>query len=152
MAYTIRIASLADVPHIVHHREQMFREMATTCDYAAMAHAGEKWYPEALVSGTFRGWMAEHEATVVGGGGMIVAPWPPGPSRMNPRMAWIYNVYVERSHRGRGVARQLMHAMHGWCRAHAIERLALKASVAGARVYRDIGYTTVHEPMMRLDL
>ena len=29
---------------------------------------------------------------------------------------------------------------------------ALNATEAGARVYREMGFTTVHEPMMRLDL
>lgn len=152
MSYTIRIALPADIPHIVRHREQMFREMGTACDYAAMADACARWYAEALPAGTYRGWMAEHENRVIGGGGMIVMPWSPGPSRFDPRMAWVYNVFVDRSHRGRGVARRLMQAMHAWCRAAGIERLALNATAAGARVYRELGYSIPHEPMMRLDL
>ena len=152
MKYTIRPALAADVPHIVHHREQMFRAMGTICDYAAMAQASTRWYREALPAGIYRGWLAEHEDTVVGGSGMIVMPWSPGPSRLDPRMAWIYNVWVERPHRGHGIARGLMDVMLAWCRAKGIERLALNATAAGARVYREMGYTTVHEPMMRLDL
>lgn len=151
MTYTIRVAGAADVPHIVHHREQMFRAMGTICDYAAMAQACGRWYAEALPAGTYRGWMAEHEGLVVGGGGIIVMPWSPGPSRLDPRMAWIYNVYVERGHRGQGIGQRLMDAMHAWCREQGIVRLALNATEAGARVYRKMGYTTVPEPMMRLD-
>jgi GNAT superfamily N-acetyltransferase len=67
-------------------------------------------------------------------------------------MAWVYNVFVEPEHRGRGVARRLMEAMHAWCREQRIERLALNATEAGARVYREEGYRVVPEPMMRLDL
>jgi GNAT superfamily N-acetyltransferase len=152
MGYTIRAASVADIPHVVHHRERMFREMGTVCDYAAMADACTRWYIEALPAGTYRGWMAETDGRVIGGGGLIVTPWSPGPSRFDPRMAWVYNVFVEPGHRGRGVARRLMEAMHAWCLEHRIERLALNATEAGARVYRTQGYTVVPDPMMRLDL
>jgi len=152
MGYTIRAASAADIPHVVDHRERMFREMGTVCDYAAMADACTRWYIEALPAGTYRGWMAETDGRVIGGGGLIVTPWSPGPSRFDPRMAWVYNVFVEPGHRGRGVARRLMEAMHAWCREHRIERLALNATEAGARVYRTQGYTVVPDPMMRLDL
>ena len=152
MGYTIRAASVADIPHVVHHRERMFREMGTVCDYAAMADACTRWYIEALPAGTYRGWMAETDGRVIGGGGLIVTPWSPGPSRFDPRMAWVYNVFVEPGHRGRGVARRLMEAMHARCREHRIERLALNATEAGARVYRTQGYTVVPDPMMRLDL
>jgi GNAT superfamily N-acetyltransferase len=152
MPYTIRPAAVADVPYIVHHREQMFREMGTDCDYAAMASACAAWYAVSLPSGIYRGWMAERGADIVGGGGMIVMPWSPGPSRLDPRMAWVYNVFVEPSHRGHGVARRLMEAMHAWCRQAGVGRLALNATEAGARIYRDLGYTGTPEPMMRLDL
>ena len=152
MGYTIRAASAADIPHVVDHRERMFREMGTVCDYAAMADACTRWYIEALPAGTYRGWMAETDGRVIGGGGLIVTPWSPGPSRFDPRMAWVYNVFVEPAHRGRGVARRLMEAMHAWCLEHRIERLALNATEAGARVYRTQGYSVVPDPMMRLDL
>ena len=152
MGYTIRAASVADIPHVVHHRERMFREMGTVCDSAAMADACTRWYVEALPAGTYRGWMAETDGRVIGGGGLIVTPWSPGPSRFDPRMAWVYNVFVEPGHRGRGVARRLMEAMHAWCREQDIKRLALNATETGARVYRGLGYTVVPDPMMRLDL
>ena len=152
MGYTIRIASAGDIPHVVHHRERMFREMGTVCDYEAMAAACTRWYTEAVPAGIYRGWMAEHDARVIGGSGMIVVPWSPGPSRLDPRMAWVYNIFVEPGHRSRGVARLLMEAMHAWCRDRGIERLALNATEVGARVYHAQGYSVVPEPMMRLDL
>jgi GNAT superfamily N-acetyltransferase len=150
-----------DIPHIVHHREQMFREMGTVCDYAAMADAGTRWYLEAVPAGTYRGWMIEQHGDetgaaavtrVVGGGGLIVMPWSPGPLRFDPRMAFVYNVYVHPAARGQGLATGLMEAMHDWCRVEGIERLALNATHAGARIYAGLGYTATPEPMMRLDL
>ncbi|MDH4064472.1 MAG: GNAT family N-acetyltransferase [Acidobacteriota bacterium] len=152
MPYVIRVATALDVPHIVHHREQMFRDMGTRCDYAAMAEACTRWYREAVPDGAYRGWMAEHETQVVGGGGLIVMPWSPGPLRFDPRCAFVFNMYVEPPHRGRDLARRLMEAMHAWCRSEGIERMALNASRAGQSVYERLGYAAVAEPMMRLDL
>jgi GNAT superfamily N-acetyltransferase len=152
MTYAIRPATSADIPHIVHHREQMFREMGTVCDFEAMADACARWYAEAVPAGTYRGWMAQTETgEVVGGGGLIVMPWSPGPSRTDPRMAWVFNVFVEHAHRGHGLAPRLMEAMHAWCSEQGIQRLALNATEAGARVYRGLGYDVVPDPMMRLD-
>jgi GNAT superfamily N-acetyltransferase len=153
MSYTIRPATSADIPRIVHHREQMFREMGTVCDFPAMTAACAQWYAEAVPAGIYRGWMVQAETgEVVAGGGLIVTPWSPGPSRTDPRMAWVFNVFVEPTHRGHGLARRLMAAMHAWCSEHGIERLALNATAAGAQVYRALGYGVVPEPMMRLDL
>jgi GNAT superfamily N-acetyltransferase len=159
MTHVIRPATVDDVPDIVHHREQMFREMGTHCDYARMAEACAAWYLDAVPAGTYRGWMIEDQtggpgtvAPVVGGGGLIVMPWSPGPLRFDPRMAFVYNVYVQPAHRGRELARRLMETMHAWCRSEGIERLALNATDAGKRVYASLGYAATLEPMMRLDL
>jgi GNAT superfamily N-acetyltransferase len=153
MSCTIRTATVADVPHIVHHREQMFRAMGTTCDYAAMAEAGARWYSQAVASGGYRAWMIDHaSAGVVGGAGVIVMPWSPGPTRLDPRCAFVFNVYVEPAHRGQGLARRLMEAVHTWCRDAGIERVALNASAAGEPTYQRLGYTVTPQPMMRLDL
>ena len=161
MTHVIRPATADDVPHIVRHREQMFREMGTRCDYAAMADACARWYLEAVPAGTYRGWMidahgggstAGEAARVVGGGGLIVMPWSPGPLRFDPRMAFVYNVYVDPAHRGLDLAKRMMDAIHAWCRAEGIERLALNASHLGQPVYAALGYAVTAEPMMRLDL
>lgn len=152
MSDIVRVATADDIAHVVNHRERMFREMGTECDYEAMAAACTRWYAETLPTGIYRGWIAERDRRVIGGAGMIVVPWSPGPSCLDPRMGWIYNVFVEPDHRGRGVARRLVEAIHAWCRGQGIERLALNATEAGAGVYRGLGYSSVPEPMMRLDL
>lgn len=152
MSYTIRQASAADVPVLVQHRESMFLEMGTAADWTAMAEACGHWYTQAMAGGIFRGWVAETDGIAVGGAGLIVLPWSPGPTRVDARMGWVINVFVDPDHRGRGVARQLMEAIHAWCREQGVERLALNATEAGARIYRDLGYTAVAQPMLRLDL
>jgi GNAT superfamily N-acetyltransferase len=88
----------------------------------------------------------------VGGGGLIVIPWPPGPISLDPRCGFVFNVYVEPAHRKQGLARRIMDAMHDHCRAEGIERMVLNASTFGQSLYEDMGYVLTSEPMMRIRL
>lgn len=153
MNYNIRPATIADVPHIVRHREQMFRDMGIPALFDEMSAAMESWLRHAVPSHTYRSWMAVSEhGEVVGGGGLIVIPWPPGPISLDPRCGFVFNVYVDPAHRKQGLARRIMDAMHGHCRAEGIERMVLNASTFGRPLYEDMGYIVTTEPMMRIRL
>jgi len=151
MAYSIRPATIADIPHIVQHRELMFREMGIPAEFEDMATAMELWLRHAIPSKTYLGWIAQSEAgAIAAGGGLIVIPWPPGPMTMDPRCGFIFNVYTQAPHRKQGLGRRLMDAMHDYCRAEGIERVVLNASVFGKPLYDSMGYVVADEPMMRL--
>jgi GNAT superfamily N-acetyltransferase len=153
MPYTIRPATIADIPSIVTHREQMFREMGIPAAFEDMSIAMDQWLRHALPSKIYRGWVAEHDGgVVVAGGGLIVIPWPPGPVSMDPRCGFIFNVYTDAPHRKQGLARKLMDAMHEWCRNEGLERVVLNASTFGKRLYEDMGYVVSDQPMMRFRL
>jgi len=153
MTYTLRPATPADIPAIIRHREQMFRDMGIPARFDEMAAAVEAWLRHALVDGTYRGWMAvDAGGAVVAGGGLIVIPWPPGPISMDPRCGFLFNIYTDPAHRQRGLARRLVEAMHAWCRAEGLERTVLNASTFGRSLYESMGYVATNEPMMRLRL
>jgi GNAT superfamily N-acetyltransferase len=153
MAYSIRPATIADIPHIVEHREKMFRDMGIPAEFEDMAAATELWLRHALPSKTYLGWIAQSDAgAIAGGGGLIVIPWPPGPMTMDPRCGFIFNVYTHPPHRKQGLGRRLMDAMHDYCRAEGIERVVLNASTFGRPLYEGMGYVTTVEPMMRMRL
>ena len=48
MAYSIRPATLADIPHIVQHRELMFREMGIPAEFEHMAVSTDLWLRHAI--------------------------------------------------------------------------------------------------------
>ena len=153
MPHSIRPATIADIPHIVRHREQMFRDMRLSAAYEDMAQAFELWLRHALPSKTYLGWMATTESgDVCAGAGLIVIPWPPGPISLDPRCGFVFNVYTEPPHRQQGLARRLMDAIHDYCRAEGVERMVLNASAFGESLYRSMGYVPTEEPMMRLRL
>jgi GNAT superfamily N-acetyltransferase len=151
MSYTIRPATINDIPHIVEHRAAMFRDMGIPAEFDDMAAATESWLRHAIPSHTYRGWLAvTSSGDVAGGGGLIVIPWPPGPMTMDPRCGFIFNVYTAPSYRQQGLGRRLMDAMHDWCREEGIERVVLNASTFGQPLYEAMGYVVANEPMMRL--
>ena len=153
MGYTIRPATIADIPHIVDHRAAMFREMGIPAEFEDMTIATDLWLRHAIPSKTYLGWIAESNAGgVAGGGGLIVIPWPPGPMTIDPRCGFVFNVYTAPAHRKQGLARRLMDAIHDYCRAEGIERVVLNASTFGKPLYDAMGYVVADEPMMRLRL
>ena len=153
MNYSIRPATIADIPHIVSHRVQMFRDMGIAAEFEDMAAATELWLRHALPSQAYRGWMAAApNGEIAGGSGLIVIPWPPGPMTLDPRCGFVFNVYTLPAHRQQGVARLLMAAMHDWCKAEGIERVVLNASTFGHSLYESMGYVASEQPMMRLRL
>lgn len=153
MAYQIRVTTVADIPHVIAHRERMFRDMGIPAEFEAMAAATATWLEHAIPSKTYLGWLAvTNEGAVVAGGGLIVIPWPPGPMTMDPRCGFVFNVYTDQAHRKQGLAGRLMDAMHEWCRSQGIERIVLNASTFGQPLYEQMGYVIANEPMMRFRL
>jgi len=151
--YRIRAATLADADALVRHRIGMFSDMGVEMDAAAVADAFRRWLDMAMPSDTYRAWVVETSGgAVVGGGGITVVPWPPGPRYVGGRLALVYNMYVDRGHRRRGVARLIMDTIHSWCRGAGVLSLGLNASDAGRPLYESIGYRESPAPMMFVQL
>ena len=150
--YRIRLATLDDEAILVHQRMAMFEEMGLTVDASLTAQFGA-WLRETLPAGTYRAWLVEPAGgPAVAGGGMTIIPWPPGPTYPGDKLAFVYNVFTEPAHRQQGLAKLVMHAMHGYCRDHGIGSLALNASQFGRPLYESLGYAVTSSPMMFLAL
>jgi GNAT superfamily N-acetyltransferase len=150
LPYHIREATLADADVLVHQRIAMFTDMGRTFDTAAVDRAFRAWLARHLADGVYRAWLVADTETgaIVAGGGLSILAWPPGPSYMIDRLAFVYNVYVEPTHRRRGLARLVMESIHGFCRANRIASVALNASLDGRPLYEALGYQVTPNPMM----
>jgi GNAT superfamily N-acetyltransferase len=149
--YRIRPATLEDADALVRHRMEMFSEMGSPAeDVAASGPMFRTWLSAAMPNGTYRAWVVEAGAEIVAGGGMTVLPWPPGPQHPGGYVGFVYNVYTDPPHRNRGLARQVMDAIHDWCRAAGIQSVALNASVFGRPLYESMGYRVSESPTMVL--
>jgi GNAT superfamily N-acetyltransferase len=151
--YRVRRATLADADVLVQQRIAMFTDMQVPLDAAALDPAFRAWLAQTMTAGTYRAWLAETAGgEVAGGGGITIIPWPPGPQYAGDRLAFVYNVYTERPHRRRGLARLIMDTIHDWCRAEGITSVALNASRDGKPLYESMGYTESPSPMMFLPI
>ena len=151
--YRVRPATFDDADALIRHRIGMFTDMGVAMDVPALETAFRAWLREMMPAGTYRAWLVETPAgAVVGGGGITILPWPPGPQYVGGRLAFVYNVYTEPMHRRRGLARLVMDAIHAWCRDAGITSMALNASRDGQPLYKAMGYAESSSPMMFLPI
>jgi len=134
---------------LVRHRVAMFTDMGVAMDAAALETAFRAWLTEMLPAGIYRAWLVEApDGHVVGGGGITVLPWPPGPRYFGGRLAFVYNVYTDAAHRRRGLGRLVMNTIHAWCRDAGVTSIALNASQDARALYESMGYAVSPSPMM----
>lgn len=149
----IRPATTDDIPMLIHHRLSMWWDMGRH-DQAMLEQmkvAAREYFSSAVSDGSYRGFLAVNEAgEVVGGGGVVVSPWPGSFQQEKPRRAMILNMYVEKPYRRRGIARALMEAMIDWCRKEEFGYVGLHASDEGRPLYEKLGFQPTNE--MRLEL
>jgi GNAT superfamily N-acetyltransferase len=147
-SYRVRSATVDDVGAVARHRAAMFRDMGLVPDpeYATLEAGSARFLADAVSSGTYRGWIAEHDGAVVAGAGVILRPslprpgFPDGGSEVE-----VLNVYTEPHHRRRGLARVLMHAVLEWCAAQDLANVTLHASDAGRPLYESLGFRATNE-------
>ena len=131
----------------------MFTDMGAPVDTAVLGGAFRAWLVSTMPADTYRAWVVEDAAgLIVAGGGITIIPWPPGPRFLGDRIAFVYNVYTERPHRHRGIARMVMDAIHAWCRQQGISLIALNSSESGRSLYESMGYQATPTPLMFLSL
>src|SRR5579862_7987262 len=149
----LRNAEVGDIDAILEHRLAMYREMGHNdpAELAMVERVSREYLQDAIPADTFHAVLAEEDgAGIVGGGGVVVVPWPGGGFRSRPRRAWILNIYVHRDWRRRGLARAIMKALIEWCRSQEFDCVCLHASREGRPLYEQLGFVATNE--MRLDL
>ena len=109
------------------------------------------YFQEALLKGTYHGWLAIDPAgTIVGGGGVADITLPAGPHTPALTRPEILNVYVEPHYRRCGIARRLMEVIIEWCRARGDASVFLHASDEGRALYSSMGFEPTNEMMLRV--
>src|SRR5215467_7737813 len=149
---TIREGTVADTPEIARHRRRMCEDMNYTDDQAlsTMVTVTADYLKKAIPEGSFRSWLACDNERVVGGGAVVICPWPAHAYDLDCRRATILNVYTDPEYRRRGIARRLMETMIAWCKEQGLARVTLHASDDGRHLYESLGFQDSNE--MRLNL
>jgi GNAT superfamily N-acetyltransferase len=150
---TLRSTTIEDLNTILEHRLAMFCEMGRDDPHelANLERVSREYFETAIPSGTFHGVLAElDEGGVVGGGGVVIVPWPGAGKRSRPCRPWILNVYVRAEYRRLGIARAIMEALIQWCESQGFDCVCLHATSSGRPLYEQLGFIPTNE--MRLDL
>ena len=151
-AITIREGTVADIREIARQRRRMCEDMNYSDAEAlsAMTALTADYLNKAIPEGSFRSWLACDNSRVVGGGAVVISPWPSHAYDLDCRRATILNVYTEPEYRRRGIARQIMETVIAWCRQQGFARVSLHASEHGRPLYESLGFVDSNE--MRLNL
>jgi GNAT superfamily N-acetyltransferase len=149
---TIREAGLGDAEVILHHRRSMFRDMgegeAEQLD--RMVEVARPWLARALADGFYRHWLAvDASGSVVGGGGVLLSPWPANPHDPCTERAVILNVYTEIEFRRRGIGRRVMQVILDWIKSYGLQSVNLHASEEGRALYEKLGFAQTNEMRLR---
>ena len=147
--YAIRRATLADIAIIAAHRRVMFEEIGAAQNLDLVERAFADWLPSRL-DATYFHWLATYGGTPIGSAGVLLLDWPPSPRDPRGGLGFIYNVYVEREHRRRGIARATLEQLHQWARDRNLGALALHASEDGRPLYEALGYEPTNEMRIKL--
>lgn len=148
----IREATVDDVPEIVRQRRRMYEDMHYT-DVSALERSSSlntAYLRKAISEGFFRCWLGCIESRAVGGGAVLVVPWPAHPYDLECRRATILNVYTEPGYRRQGIARQIIETMIAWCKQEGFARINLHASEDGRHLYEALGFESSNEMRLRL--
>jgi GNAT superfamily N-acetyltransferase len=151
-SFRIRRGTPADIAVIARHRLGMFIEMkiGDSSDYNAYASEFREFASLAMTTGAFNSWLTETESgEVVGGGAIMVVPWPASPNARKQQRAFLLNVFTEPAFRRQGIARSLVQIMLNWCRGQGFGSVFLHASDAGRPLYQSMGFQPTTE--LRLD-
>lgn len=153
MPYSIRCATIEDVPVLTRHRRLMFHDMGhrDVSLLDAMSTHFTAWLTEHIRNGSYLAWLAEDNAkAIVAGAGLWFINWPPhilGPA--GPR-GYILNVYTEKEHRRNGLARRLTERCLEACCKRGIVLVALHASEHGRPLYESLGFEPTNEMRLKL--
>jgi GNAT superfamily N-acetyltransferase len=148
----IRAATLDDIPEILRQRRAMYEDMDYTDaeKLAAMQSISAGYLKTAMAEGSFQAWLALSDDQVVGGGAVVISPWPAHPYDLECRRTTILNVYTNPQYRRRGIARQVMQTMIDWCKREGFANVNLHASKDGRHLYESLGFVTGNEMKLKL--
>jgi GNAT superfamily N-acetyltransferase len=147
MDTTIRPAALADLETFVAHRAAMFRDMAygDEAGLARMAPEFRALLRTWLTTGQARGWVAECSGQAVGGALLELKEALPSPLTPQRVRGYLFNVYVAKEARGRGLARRLTEAALETAKGLGLEMVELHASKDAEALYRGMGFEPTPE-------
>lgn len=146
--YSIRKATMEDIPLLVSHHSLMIREMNTlqgkdipTKKYTKMEEAQIDKLQNDMPKESCHAWIAEHiDKTAVASGAISIYSFCATPENPTYIAAYLHSIYTEKQHRGNKLSTRIIHEAISFCRDKGISRMILIASDAGKPIYETLGF------------
>jgi GNAT superfamily N-acetyltransferase len=105
-----------------------------------------------LADNTLIPWVAEYQRKAVGAGWLLVRDQPPHYHILKGRIGIILSIYTQPEFRKNGIGFEIMKYLIEEGRQLSLERLELRATKEGEKLYSKLGFTFPEEPTMELNL
>lgn len=147
---SIRPATIDDAPAMGNMRAKMFLSNGWTDVAGAELLAGlqAQYLADVISAGDGFGLIAEADSGPVGCIAGVIVKSQPSPRNVTGRIGHIVNLYVEESHRRRGIARMLTEGIIQRLRDEGVIMFQLWASDDARPLYESVGFEPSNE--MRL--
>jgi GNAT superfamily N-acetyltransferase len=145
----------SDLDLICRHREDMFRASnvpgRSDRSLRAMTASFRLWIEPRLADGSYFGYIVEEDGAAVAGIGLMIIDWPPHPLHPNEdKRGYVLNLFVEPSHRKRGLARMLTELGEAEIARRGVSFAILHATRMGRPLYERAGWTQTAEMSKRV--
>lgn len=149
-----RSTNAEDLDLICYHRVAMFCDggRREPSELATMDRSFREWLTPRLGDGSYFGFIVEEEGKPVAGIGLMELAWPPHPLHPEDcRRGYILNMFVEPSHRKRGIAKLLLKLTDQEFRQRKLQYAILHSTSAGRPVYEAVGWSATSEMAKLID-
>jgi GNAT superfamily N-acetyltransferase len=150
--FTVRRATVKDVPVLVSQRRAMWKTMGMR-DKRALDETDQvytRWVRSRMKNEKLMGWLAEAQGRIVGGGCVWLQPIQPMPGYNRMLQPYVLSMYTEPDFRGQGVASAIIDEASAWARKSKFPLIRLHAAEMGRGVYAKRGFKRGWEMRLRL--
>lgn len=149
--YSIRLAALDDIPHLVRLRRLMFEWMNYSDQEVLDKNDSynEEYFSKSIPNESFIGWLVcTTDGKSIASGGLVIDQHPPGPSNPSGKIGYIMDISVEPDFRHQGIAKKILKEILQYLKDQKITLASLHASEMGKSLYEKTGFKPTNE--MRL--
>ena len=152
----VRRATADDAPEVVRLSARMYFEMGLPhTETGAWRATAEARTATGLADGSVAACVVDDPDWVgrlVASAAVTLAHRLPTPRNPTGTSAYVQYVCTEPGHRGRGLGRQIVHALIEWSRVSDVGVVELRTTPDGDALYRSLGFTDGPNPALRLTL
>ena len=150
---TIRLATIKDIPDLIHLRHLMFEWMGHTekLNLDTNDIENEKYFQRAIPDSSFIGWLAfTKNNKAIASGGLVIDQHPPGPSNPSGKIGYIMDISVEPDFRKQGIAKEILKRILMYLKDKNITLVSLHASEMGKSLYEKSGFRPTNEMRLKM--